>query len=98
MWCLLREDNLCDGPNICPDAIGEDNCDACPLAHFRMWMDGWRGTLLRNALGLDFFLQMPGASVRLEEIPALQFSALKIIHQERDRFNEEKDRNRASGG
>jgi hypothetical protein len=91
MWCLLREDKLCDGPNICPDAVDDDNCEACPLAHFRVSMQGWRGALLRQALELDFFLQMPGASVRLEEIPAMQFSALKIIHQERDRFNETKN-------
>lgn len=83
-------ENCRGGPGACPDRADEEPyCETCP----RGWLaDAERsssGALLRRSLDTEFALRQR-VQMRLAEIPADEWGALKIIDGERNKYERER--------
>ena len=85
----LRSEDACrGGPRSCPESDGRERCEGCS----RIWLDNARrsqaGLLLQRALDTDFALSKH-VNLRMCEIPADEWLAMKVLADERDRYNRE---------
>jgi hypothetical protein len=62
-----------------------DRCEDCSVTRLEEAMSSPAGQLLSRACELDSMLQLPGLSIRLDEISAEVWSVLQLIRGERDR-------------
>jgi hypothetical protein len=85
---MFRRADLCPGPTECPYATGEDRCDECPLTRLDEYLGSSSGQMMSQAIDLDFALQA-GVTVTLAEISYPVFLLLRLLHEERNRFQEE---------
>ena len=85
---MFRRAELCPSPSECPYADGEDRCDECPLTRLDEYLSSSGGQIIGQTIDLDFALQA-GVTVTLAEIPYPVFLLLRLLHEERNRFQEE---------
>jgi len=94
---MLRRDLLCPGPGECPDNLvadpfahaGSPRCEECPLTRLDAILASPAGQRVSQAIDLDFALQA-GVTVSLSEISYPEFLLLRLLAEERNRYNEEK--------
>jgi hypothetical protein len=93
---MLRRDQLCPGPAECGAVLmanpfatmDSPRCDECPLVLLDELLATARGQLIAQTIDLDFALQA-GVTVTLAEIPYPEFLLLRLLTEERNRFNAE---------
>jgi hypothetical protein len=90
-WLLRRED-LCGGPSLCPSAPDDTTrCPNCPVLKLEEALDSEAGWLLQRALDLDFALRA-GLTLTLNDVAFDEFIAFRILSEERDRHAAELNR------
>jgi hypothetical protein len=90
-WLLRRED-LCGGPKLCPSALDDaTRCADCPVVRLEEALDSESGWLLQRALDLDFALRT-GLTLTPNDVALDEFVALRILFEERDRHAAELSR------
>lgn len=77
-------------PDLKPDAL---DCGNCPNAWLENAQRSGSASLLRRALDTEFALRQH-VQIRLAEIPADEWEALKLIDAERAKFQKEEERKR----
>lgn len=93
---MLRRDQLCPGPGECSYVLMEDPyanamtppCEECPASKLDQYLASGRGQWIQAAVTLDFALQA-GVSVSLREISYSEFQLLRLLTEERNRWQEE---------
>jgi hypothetical protein len=89
---LLRREQLCDGPWLCPEAADEvTRCQACPLTKLEAAMDSHAGLVLQRAIDLESALKL-GFHLTLDDVTAEESTALQILCAARDRREAELNR------
>lgn len=73
---------------MCPDAQTTDPCEGCFQVRLDRLLEHGRGELVRNILDLDFALQA-GVNVSFDEISYFEFMLLRILTDERNKYQEE---------
>jgi hypothetical protein len=93
---MLRRDQLCPGPGDCAYVLMADprasvnspRCDECPITLLDDYLGSPAGLLISATIDLDFALQA-GVTVSLREIGFPEFLRLRLLTQERNRYNAE---------
>ena len=93
---MLRRDQLCPGPGECGDVLMADpfananspRCEECPILLLDDYLGSAAGQLIMQTGDLEFALQA-GVTVTLKDITYPEFLLLRLLTQERNRFNEE---------
>lgn len=86
-WSLRRAD-LCD-PKLCPDSPDDGRrCDHCPLDRLDAASHSESGALLQRALHLEEALEAD-LTITLDEIAADEFWAVRVIREERNKWDRE---------
>jgi hypothetical protein len=98
---LLRRDQLCPKPMNCAAAQYEDPyaesgerfpCFECPLVLLNRAMEP-RLALFGSVIDIDFAVKH-GIRVSLDEISYLEFGLMRILQEERNKFEIEQESNR----
>lgn len=89
-----------DIPGPCPACAAEleyrkIRCESCPLTKLDESGATPEGSLLRRVSQIDFALQSK-FTLDLADVTAEEFDALRVLHQEREKFGIEKARDNAS--
>jgi hypothetical protein len=63
-------------------------CDECPAALLDDYLAGPSGQLIAQVIDLDFALQA-GVTVRLEDLSYPEFLLLRLVTEERNRYQDE---------
>lgn len=93
----MRSSQLCPGAWECPDVLNAQPlatpqnaipCAACPSVKLAEYSASPLGHRLSVVLDLDFALQV-GFHLTLRDVSYLDFRLLRILAEERKRFNEE---------
>jgi hypothetical protein len=89
---LLRREDLCDGPRLCPHAPDETTpCTDCLLSRLDDALESDPGWLLRRALDLDFALRAR-VTFTASDVAFDEFLTLRTLSEERDRHALEMNR------
>jgi hypothetical protein len=92
-----RQPEDIDIPGPCPVCRSDEHtlnrCTECPVDRLSEAMNcSSRSSLLRRAIDLDFGLTA-GFAVTLDEIDFQEWTAIRVIHDERTRMNAENNAN-----
>jgi hypothetical protein len=105
---MFRRKDLCPGPRYCYEAIEEAKaaddpadsglyCSACPVAALDHFLVTDRGRPFQCVVELDYALTM-GFHLTLAEVTWWEFGLLRLLKEERERFqNEEMEKARRNG-
>lgn len=88
---MLRREALCPDPQYCPDVevLGDGlPCDVCPIAALDLYLASPWGRRFIAVLELDFALRV-GFNVNLDEVSCIDFGLLKLLDEERHRYEKE---------
>ena len=86
-WALRREE-LCD-IKLCPDSPDDrSRCEKCPLHRLDAAQHSEPGSLLQRALELEYALSA-GVTISLDEIAADEFWAMRVVYEERRKWERE---------
>jgi hypothetical protein len=89
---MMRHGELCPGAEDCPYAWEEKTdglrCSECPASMLDDYLASPKGRLIQQTLTLDFALRA-GMTVTLEEISYPEFLLLRILTEERVRYQDD---------
>lgn len=85
----MRKNDLCSSPRHCNDGHPYEHADDCPVSLLQASMTGTStGRLLEQALTIDFALEK-GFQTSLDDIPADEFTVLRILQDEQNKYERE---------
>src|SRR4051812_26942570 len=90
---MLRSRDLCPTASECPEALNADQseglnvepCFECPAIRLEEYLASPRGQMISLAIDLDFAVQS-GISVTLADMSYLDFLLLRILNEERNKY------------
>ena len=90
---MLRREKLCPSPQFCYDAQQQKQeadlpCDLCPTAALDRYLGTSMGRRFHAALEIDFALRA-GFTVTLEDLTCIEFGLLRLLDEERHRYEKE---------
>jgi hypothetical protein len=93
---MLRRSDLCPTPAECPYVLMEnpfatadsERCEDCPLSALEDYLESAAASSIAATITLDFALRA-GVTVTLAEISYPEFLRLRLLAEERDRYQEE---------
>ena len=101
----MRRSQLCPSPAECPTVLNDEPlataqtanpCEECPAEKLRQYLASPYGLRLSVVIDLDFALQV-GFHLTLNEIDYREFRLLRMLAEERQKFEIEQTR-RSNGG
>jgi hypothetical protein len=93
----MRRDHLCPTPEQCPEALTPEvqaslqdllPCEECPEQKLALFLESQAGRQYSTIFDLDFALQSR-IQVPMDRINYLEFILLRILADEREKFNAE---------
>src|SRR5262245_49410674 len=93
---MLRSQDLCPSPSECPDVLNSDPfagpdalpCSECPLTRLQEYLVSPAGQLISLVVDLDMAIQA-GITVTLSEVTYLEFLILRVLNEERNKYQTE---------